>query len=392
MSLLQEAIRKAERARDEAQPRRAELSAVPLEIVPDPEPSRQALALEPAPSVEASTAPEPQQPAYVSPAAEEVGAANPKLALHISLGAAGIAAVAAAVYFWIQLRPAPTVVKPNPPRAVTAAPVASLPAAEPARPSGDAALPGLPPSVPAEVPRAEPIALIAAASAAQPAKELPAQKTKPEKAVAEAALPQPPPRPSPPMRAAAAVQPRVQSGYAAYQAGDLSLARAEYEQALRDDPSNRDALLGIAAIEARSGRIGQAESYYRRLLQDDPRDPHAHAGLLALRAQHVDPLQVESRIKTLLANDPEASVLHFSLGNQYARQGRWDEAQRAYAKAHAADPGNPDFAFNRAVSLDHLHQRVAALEQYRIALELAGTRSANFPLEGAAERVRQLSR
>ncbi|HTN27672.1 MAG TPA: tetratricopeptide repeat protein [Burkholderiales bacterium] len=391
MSLLQEAIRKAERARDEAQPRRAELSAVPLEIVPDPEPSPQALALEPAPSVEASTAPERQQPAYVSPAAEEVGAANPKLALHISLAAAGIAAIAAAVYFWIQLRPAPVAANPNPPRAVTAAPAASPTTAEPVRPSRDAALPGLPPSVPEELPRAEPVALIAAAPPAQPAKELPAQKTKPEKAVGEAALPQPPPRPSPLMRAAA-VQPRVQSGYAAYQAGDLTLARAEYEQALRDDPSNRDALLGIAAIEARSGRFGQAESYYRRLLQDDPRDPHAHAGLLALRAQRLDPLQVESRIKTLLANDPEASVLHFSLGNQYARQGRWDEAQRAYAKAHAADPENPDFAFNRAVSLDHLHQRVAALEQYRIALELAGARSANFPLESAAERVRQLSR
>jgi len=188
------------------------------------------------------------------------------------------------------------------------------------------------------------------------------------------------------------VQPRVQSGYAAYQAGDLALARAEYERALRDDAGNRDALLGIAAVEARSGRTGEAETYYRRLLQADPRDPHAHAGLLALRAQRVDPLQAESRIKTLLANDPEASVLHFSLGNQYARQGRWDEAQLAYAKAHAADPGNPDFAFNRAVSLDHLHQRNAALEQYRLALELAGARSANFSVKSAAERVRQLSR
>jgi len=388
MSLLQEAIRKAERARDEAQPqpRRPELSAVPLEIVPDPEPSAQPLALEPTPLVEASGASEPSQPDPV--AAEGLSAPDPKLAFRISLAAAGIAAVAAAVYFWIQVRPAATVVKPNPPRAVTAASAAAPAAVEPARPSGDTALPGLPPSVPAEVPRAEPIAPTATPPAVQPA----AQKPKPERAGAQAALPQPPPVPSPPARAAPMVQPRVRSGYAAYQAGDLTLARAEYEQALRDDAGNRDALLGIAAVETRSGRTGEAETYYRRLLQADPRDPHAHAGLLALRAQRVDPLQAESRIKTLLANDPEASVLHFSLGNQYARQARWDEAQLAYAKAHAADPGNPDFAFNRAVSLDHLHQRIAALEQYRIALELAAARSANFSLESAAERVRQLSR
>ncbi len=194
------------------------------------------------------------------------------------------------------------------------------------------------------------------------------------------------------MRSAPAIHPRVVAGYAAYQAGDLALARNEYEQALRNDAGNRDGLLGMAAVEARSGRAAEAESYYRRLLQADPRDSHAHAGLLALRAQRVDPLQAESRVKTLLASDPEASVLHFSLGNQYARQGRWDEAQLAYAKAHAADPGNPDFAFNRAVSLDHLHRRGEALEQYRLALDLAAARSANFSLESAAGRVRQLSR
>ena len=184
----------------------------------------------------------------------------------------------------------------------------------------------------------------------------------------------------------------MQAGYAAYQSGDLAQARAEYQEALRDDASNRDALLGIAAVESRSGRSGEAETAYRRLLQLDPRDSHAHAGLLALRAQRVDPVQAESRVKSLLANDPEAGALHFTLGNQYARQGRWDEAQLAYAKAHAAEPGNPDFAFNRAVSLDQLRQRPAALELYRLALELASTRTAHFPLDGARARIEQLAR
>ena len=189
-----------------------------------------------------------------------------------------------------------------------------------------------------------------------------------------------------------AIHPRVQAGYAAYQSGDLALARAEYAQALRDDTSNRDALLGIAAIESRSGRPGEAESHYRRLLQADPRDAEAHAGLLTLRAGRVDPLQAESRIKTLISSDPEASALHFSLGNQYARQGRWDEAQLAYAKAQASDAENPDFVFNRAVSLDHLRRHAAALEHYRLALELAGKRSAQFSLDSARARIEQLSR
>jgi tetratricopeptide (TPR) repeat protein len=205
-------------------------------------------------------------------------------------------------------------------------------------------------------------------------------------------LPAQPIIPPHPSRSQPAIHPRVQAGYTAYQSGDFALARTEYEQALREDVRNRDALLGIAAIESRSGRPGEAEGRYRRLLQADPRDADAHAGLLALRAGRVDPLQAESRIKTLISADPEASALHFSLGNQYARQGRWDEAQLAYAKAHASDPENPDFAFNRAVSLDRLRQPAAALEHYRLALELAGKRSAQFPLDAAKARIEQLSR
>jgi tetratricopeptide (TPR) repeat protein len=188
------------------------------------------------------------------------------------------------------------------------------------------------------------------------------------------------------------IHPRVQSGYAAYQAGDLAAASADYEQALREDAGNRDALLGLAALEIRAQRYEHAEAHYRRVLQSDPRDPYAHAGLLALRAERIDPMQAESRIKTMLAADAEASVLYFTLGNQHARQGRWDEARFAYSKAQAADAGNPDFAFNLAVSLDQLHQRAAALEHYRRALELADTRTAHFALESARQRVQQLSR
>ena len=205
-------------------------------------------------------------------------------------------------------------------------------------------------------------------------------------------LPAQPIVPPHPPRAQPAIHPRVQAGYTAYQSGDFALARAEYEQALRVDAGNRDALLGIAAIETRSGRPGEAEGHYRRLLQADPRYADALAGLFALHAGRVDPLQAESRIKTLISADPEASALHFSLGNQYARQGRWDEAQVAYAKAQGSDPENPDFAFNRAVSLDRLRQRAAALEHYRLALELAGKRSAQFSPDAARARIEQLAR
>ena len=188
------------------------------------------------------------------------------------------------------------------------------------------------------------------------------------------------------------IHPRVNAGYTAYQAGDLAKARTEYQQVLREEPANRDALLGLAAVEMRAQRYDLSDAYYQRLLQADPRDPHAQAGLLALRGQQLDPVLVESRVKTLLAADREANVLYFTLGNQYAQQGRWAEAQQAYFKAFATDPDNADYAFNLAVSLDQLRQQKLALEYYRRALVLAEKRSASFAPDIARTRVQQLSR
>jgi tetratricopeptide (TPR) repeat protein len=142
----------------------------------------------------------------------------------------------------------------------------------------------------------------------------------------------------------------------------------------------------------RSQRYDLADSYYQRILQADPRDAHAQAGMIALRGRQLDPVQVESRMKSLIAADRNSNVLQFTLGNQYAQQGRWAEAQQAYFKAFAADPDNPDFAFNLAVSLDQLHQSQLALEYYRRALTLAEKRSAGFAVETARTRAQQLSR
>lgn len=188
------------------------------------------------------------------------------------------------------------------------------------------------------------------------------------------------------------IHPQVASGYTAYMAGDLEKARADYEQVLRDEPANRDALLGLAAVEMRARRYDLADGYYQRVLRIDPRDPHAQAGMVALRGQQLDPVLVESRVKSLLSVDHDANVLYFTLGNQYAQQGRWAEAQQAYFRAFSADPENPDFAFNVAVSLDQLHQPKLALEYYRRALALSQKRTSAFDAEAARTRVQQLSR
>jgi tetratricopeptide (TPR) repeat protein len=188
------------------------------------------------------------------------------------------------------------------------------------------------------------------------------------------------------------VHPKVDKAYSAYLAGDLEAAWTGYHEALRDETSNRDALLGLAAIDVRTGRYESAEATYLRLLQADPSDAHAQAAIFALRANRLDPIATESRVKNLLAADPGANVLHFTLGNQLAQQGRWPEAQQEYFRAFATDPDNADFAYNLAVSLDHLRQSKLALDYYRRAIALAEKRAASFDLAAARNRASQLGK
>lgn len=181
----------------------------------------------------------------------------------------------------------------------------------------------------------------------------------------------------------------LESAFAAFQRGELDRARSEYQQVLGRETNNRDALLGLAAIDVRTRDYETAELRYLKLLELDPRDVHAHAALISLHG-NVDPVQLESRIKNLIAVQPDATHLYFTLGNQYAAQSRWAEAQDAYFKAYSAEPENADFAFNLAVSLDHLRQGRLAGEYYRRAVSVSGTRVVGFDRKQAEARAKEL--
>jgi tetratricopeptide (TPR) repeat protein len=185
------------------------------------------------------------------------------------------------------------------------------------------------------------------------------------------------------------VDPAVAEGYRLLQAGDLAGSRAAYAGALRADSRNADALHGVAAISLREGRTDQAEAAYQRILEANPGDATAQAGLVGLSGQG-DPVAGESRMKSLLAAQGDLPVVNFALGNLFARQQRWNEAQQAYFKAVTADAANPDYLFNLAVSLDQLRQPKPAAQYYGQALTAAESRPAAFDRALAARRMREL--
>lgn len=186
------------------------------------------------------------------------------------------------------------------------------------------------------------------------------------------------------------VSPQLTAAYQAYVAGDLDVARQHYLKQLESNPSNKDVLLGLAAIATRMGQDNESQTYYLRILELDPRDPLAISGMAGL-GQVTDPYQTESRLKTLLAQQPDAAALHFTLGNNYVTQLRWAEAQQSFFRALSIDPTNADYAFNLAVSLDHLNKIQLAATYYSKALVLAGNKPVGFTKVQVSARLKELA-
>ncbi len=158
---------------------------------------------------------------------------------------------------------------------------------------------------------------------------------------------------------------------------------------LQGDPLNLDAYLGLASIAAGTGDIVTAQRHYRRALELDPQNATALAGLASVRGQSPG-VPLESRLRNQLAAEPNSAALHFALGNQFARDGRWAEAQQAYFDAYRLDTRNPDYAYNLAVSLDQLNQLGQALLYYQRAQSLSQGRFANFDPNGLSARIKEL--
>lgn len=332
---------------------------------------------------------------------------EPRSALWFILPVAAAVAAGISTYFWWQIQAVSRSSLGQPmPMAATSqaqqAPTPVSPSAPIEPPAQVASAANEPAAVEAARPQPEPLPTTPPASSNTPAKPSPtpsATSNRTERPAARASAP-----------ASSAASPTATDGalhltrsqpkqnltleqaYDALQTGQLDIAQRAYQQLLRGDPKSTDALLGLATIAARRGDTGRAHSYYLLALESNPNDPTAQAGVIQTRGQS-DPAQSESRLKTALAGQPDSPALLFALGNLYAREQRWGEAQQAYFRAYSTEPDNADFIFNLAVSLDQLHQDRLAAQYYQMALNAADAPEgshAGFDRSQVRKRIQEL--
>ncbi len=180
----------------------------------------------------------------------------------------------------------------------------------------------------------------------------------------------------------------LREAYEAYLAGDDARALKSYNRVLDVDPRNRNALLARAAINLQNGETAAAIADYRALLEANPKDSQAMSSLLAVA--NVSPQEAESQIKIMLREEPESPHLNFALANAYGAQNRWQEAQAHYFAALQNNPDDPNYAYNLAVSLEHIAKPKVAIAYYQRALENFDKGLATFSREVVDQRLETL--
>jgi len=382
MSLLIDALRKAEKDREQTAVTRDDLEGLALEPLASIPEAPQTLPPEAFSQHEAA--------ARLFEVKQDDGPQGPLVWLAVAGVVAGLCLGA---YVWWQMQPTSTVLMPpgmvaehapppltsdartSTPRRETTAPVPSDTPSMPIRPDAPDVAAARPettfkPPTPESAQRGD----------------LGRQSTLPAPA---ASPPAPAVRLAPTHSSPLQVPAMLSAAYQAYSAGELAKARTLYTDYLRRDPNNVDALNGLGAIAMQEGRAADAIQWFRKTLIAKPGDPVAETGLASL-APDADPVEEESRLREQSDAAPDSPSTRFALGNALAQQGRWSEAQAAYFDAHVGDPDNPDYLFNLAVSLDQLAQPAIARQYYRRALDAATLRPPAFDPAAVRARLAEL--
>ena len=141
-----------------------------------------------------------------------------------------------------------------------------------------------------------------------------------------------------------------------------------YKKVLQHDMRNVDALLGLAVIAEKQGRLADASGWYQKVLEAEPSNAIARAAIYSAQLQ-VDENSL-SKLKSLVAKEPNNARLHAELGGAYAEQQLWPQAQQAYFEAYRLKP-SAENAFNLGVGLDQMGKPRLALPYYQEAMSLS---------------------
>jgi tetratricopeptide (TPR) repeat protein len=152
-----------------------------------------------------------------------------------------------------------------------------------------------------------------------------------------------------------------------HQAGHLNQAEASYQQVLRSDPNQAEALQGLSGIAFHRGQYTQAIAWQRQAvaLQSSNAWMHNNLGRACLAAGQQ--AEAEACFRQALRLMPDLAESYYNLGNLLKERGQWKEAEARYQQAILIQPTYVDAHLQLCVAWRKQGRREGALAQLRQA-------------------------
>ncbi len=156
--------------------------------------------------------------------------------------------------------------------------------------------------------------------------------------------------------------------YTALMGGDTALAISSYKNILSTEPSNEDALFGLAATYHRLGELLQARPYYGRLLKANPNHREGLNNFLALVSEE-SPQEALAELERLEQRNPDFSPIPAQQAVVLNKLGFADQARDKMLRAIELAPENLTYKYNLAVLLDKNGRYAEAFPLYRMLID-----------------------
>lgn len=164
-----------------------------------------------------------------------------------------------------------------------------------------------------------------------------------------------------------------------------------FDDLKKDFPKDRRALMGRAVALQKLGQNDEALAAYEDVLRRDPKNLDALTNMLGL-LKAKDPMLAIDKLLDLRNAYPYQGDITAQLGIAYATAGRYDEALKYLEMADALKPGSSYVMYNRAVLYDKMGRSRDAGALYRQLLRMAadGELDQQLPLDAIRKRLAAL--
>ena len=186
-------------------------------------------------------------------------------------------------------------------------------------------------------------------------------------------------------------QDNVTAGYNALVRGNLGSALDLYSTALESEPTSLLALLGRSATLQKLGRMDEARRGYENVLRLDPSNREALANITSIYSAQA-PNEALNRLLDLEREYPRFSPVKAQIGLLYARMGSNDQALAYLRQAVSMAPNTVMFHYNLAVLLDRMGRNEQAVVSYERVLAgiISGGVESDLSRSDIERRVRYL--